>query len=166
MKTICLGYRRVSKFWLDFQHCPLDSLQTAMISIHSRIQSLTLDQGWTNAGHLVTRITVFCIVVPNNFSIITVVPPPLTYKNVYQITLTIQKCQITVSSQATPQVWVPQMELASCHPSGTQNLEVTPTFLENLWTSAFDLTSKNKNIMRLLLHNNVFCIFQQPQLQM
>jgi len=75
VKTICLGYRRVSKFWHDFQHCPLDSLQTAMISIHSRIQSLTLDQGWTNAGHPVTWTTVFCIVVPNNFSIITVVPP-------------------------------------------------------------------------------------------
>jgi hypothetical protein len=32
---------------------------------------------------------------------------------VYQITFTTQKCWITVSSQATPQVWVPQMELAT-----------------------------------------------------
>jgi len=27
------------------------------------------------------------------------------------------------------------MELASCHPSGTQNLEMASKFLETLWTS-------------------------------
>jgi hypothetical protein len=37
--------------------------------------------------------------------------------------------------QPVPEMWVLDMELASCHPSGAQNLEVIVGFLENLWIS-------------------------------
>ena len=72
-----LGVPACFKILHWFPALPSRFFAKSYISIHSRIQSLTLDQGWTNAGHLVTWTTIFCIVVPNNFSIITAVffPP-------------------------------------------------------------------------------------------
>jgi hypothetical protein len=38
------------------------------------------------------------------------------------------------ASQVTLELWVLSMKFASFHPSGTWNLEVVPTVLENLLT--------------------------------
>jgi len=56
------------------------------------------------------------------------------YKNVSTYVHQAQGTKQRWGSQYTPEFWVFNMELASCHLSGAQNLEVTPQFLDH-WLS-------------------------------
>jgi hypothetical protein len=49
------------------------------------------------------------------------------------------------------------MELASCHPSGTQNLEMAPGLPENLCTSGLSILGECKNILSCL-STQISCI--------
>jgi len=57
---------------------------------------------------------------------------------VFYYTCTKQKVPESTEPRVTPELWVLSMKLATCHPSGTWNLEVAPRFLGSLWTLAED----------------------------
>ena len=74
----------------------------------------------------------FCSVAPHIFTTIIAVLFH-TYKMCVIAQTLSTKHQITVKFTGCSAMWVFGMELASCHHSGTYNLEVAPRFLENLY---------------------------------
>jgi hypothetical protein len=90
-----------------------------------------LRKGLHNSQAPGRNATKLCTVVPNIFSIITLVF--FSHKNACQFTCAPStKHQITLKftghpgSQFTPELWILSMELDSYEPAGAQNLEVAP----------------------------------------
>jgi hypothetical protein len=90
-------------------------------------------QGCTNTGRLIASTTKFCMVERNIFNTLASIFY-LYVQKVYQFTQPSRKRQNNSDGQRSPQSCVSPYG-SSCHHSGTQNLDVADSFLENLFTS-------------------------------
>jgi hypothetical protein len=88
----------------------------------------------TNPGRLVARATEFSVVAPSIYSIFIAVPLHINMcisshalsRNRQMVVRFVGHSRIVGSQYGT-----------SCHPSGAKNMEMAPTFLENLCTAVY-----------------------------
>lgn len=111
-----------------------------------KVPCLTIKCSWGGTAWA----TKFCTAAPNIISIIIAVLSPYIQK------MCISWVPANGDVHRSLELWVLHMETALCHHCGTQNMELDPRFLENLWTPECSMPFFNDTVMITHQHDLVY----------